>query len=672
MYIIGANVDYVNQFNLSTPWDIYTASYDSINFLIVNEDGASTDLFFNASGNKMYILGTSVDHVHQYTLQQNVTDSTAPTFSSPANDTGIQKNQNITMNITIADNIELSSYIFSWNDTGSWANNSAVSISGSPYSATTSESITANSGTVVSWRYYANDTSGNKAASGLYNFTVAATPADTSAPSFSGSVNNTLFKRYFNASMNLTITDDTDISNYTFSWNESGSFVNDTSVQLAGTQTTWFMNTSRNVTNALYNQIVQWRVYSCDSSNNCNTSAAENMTIANTLPISINQSYIIQSTYSSTLRIFFNSSWNDVDQDNATLTVKLESNYTGTPANYTANNITKGIYNYSAILPAGTHTRRWCTTDSASAVNCTDLETFVISKAASNITLLLDNSAANISITTGANVNITVNLTTGIGFVELYNAGTFIANSSRFPYSNLSTFSSAGSFNITAFIFSNENVTYNFTALYVTATAPAAETPTGGGGGGGGGEPSPKELISVNQNELNIKLEKGEITSEKITVKNSGDSAALISLDSNLDFIRFDEASFFLEPGEEREITAGITAPKEPGIYTGKIRVNGISSTIPIFLSFNVRSQDVLFDASIKLADTSKKVSMGEPVSAQINLIKMTPSEGLDVTLHYFIKDFEGETLFKESETFYIDKEKTLIKEFPTLELATG
>src|SRR3989344_5475814 len=465
MYIIGANVDYVNQFNLSTPWDIYTASYDSINFLIVNEDGASTDLFFNASGNKMYILGTSVDHVHQYTLQQNVTDSTAPTFSSPANDTGIQKNQNITMNITIADNIELSSYIFSWNDTGSWANNSAVSISGSPYSATTSESITANSGTVVSWRYYANDTSGNKAASGLYNFTVAATPADTSAPSFSGSVNNTGVKRYFNASMNLTITDDTDISNYTFSWNESGSFVNDTSVQLAGTQTTWFMNISKNITNALYNQIVQWRVYSCDSSNNCNTSAAENMTIANTLSTSINQSYIIQSTYSNTLRIFFNSSWNDVDQDNATLTVKLESNYTGTPANYTANNITKGIYNYSAILPAGTHTRRWCTTDSASAVNCTILETFTISKATSDVNLFLNSSQANISITQRHFINITGNLATGIGNIQIYNNSILLSNGTS-PRTNITQFNDTGTFNITAEI-ANQNWTYNSETWWV-------------------------------------------------------------------------------------------------------------------------------------------------------------------------------------------------------------
>ena len=120
-----------------------------------------------------------------------------------------------------------------------------------------------------------NDATGDGSTLCSNNLTIVAATSDTSAPSFSGSVNNTLFKRYFNASMNLTITDDTDISNYTFSWNESGSFVNDTSVQLAGTQTTWDVNISKNVTNALYNQIVQWRVYSCDSSNNCNTSAGD-------------------------------------------------------------------------------------------------------------------------------------------------------------------------------------------------------------------------------------------------------------------------------------------------------------------------------------------------------------------------------------------------------------
>ena len=190
------------------------------------------------------------------------------------------------------------------------------------------------------------------------------------------------------------------------------------------------------------------------------------MTIANTLPVSINQSYIIQSTYSNTLRSFFNSSWNDVDQDNATLTVKLESNYTGTPSNYTANNITKGVYNYSAILPAGTHTRRWCATDSASAVNCTDLETFTINKTSPNVELYLNSSRANISIAQTHFVNLTANMS-GIGNLLLYNASILIGNSTLFPYGNKTQFNDVGTFNITAESIANQNWSYNSETWWV-------------------------------------------------------------------------------------------------------------------------------------------------------------------------------------------------------------
>ena len=127
--------------------------------------------------------------------------------------------------------------------------------------------------------------------------------------------------------MNLTITDDTDISNYTFSWNESGSFVNDTSVQLAGTDTTWFMNISKNVTNALYNQIVQWRVYSCDSSNNCNTSAAENMTIANTVPpIPTNLAPEDNTTTTNRTPLFVWNNQTEVDNQKVTWNLYYDDN----------------------------------------------------------------------------------------------------------------------------------------------------------------------------------------------------------------------------------------------------------------------------------------------------------------------------------------------------------
>jgi len=106
------------------------------------------------------------------------TDSTAPKFYDAINATSISTGNNITMNISIEDGIRLVNYTFSWNDTGSWANDTAFQIGDvTTWNANTSKSITASVNTVVSWRYYARDNSSNYAASGLYNFTVAASVA---------------------------------------------------------------------------------------------------------------------------------------------------------------------------------------------------------------------------------------------------------------------------------------------------------------------------------------------------------------------------------------------------------------------------------------------------------------------------------------------------------------
>ncbi|QQG38589.1 MAG: hypothetical protein HYS32_03205 [Candidatus Woesearchaeota archaeon] len=123
---------------------------------------------------------------------------------------------------------------------------------------------------------YCNDVSGN----------VEVNVTDNQAPSFSNALNNTGIKRYFNISMNITITENGGgtLKNYTFSWNDSGAFVNDTPFQIGGSSTTWTANTSKNITGAVYNQIVQWRYYSCDNLNQCNTSATYNFTVANTVP----------------------------------------------------------------------------------------------------------------------------------------------------------------------------------------------------------------------------------------------------------------------------------------------------------------------------------------------------------------------------------------------------
>jgi len=184
-------------------------------------------------------------------------DTTAPTFASAANATGIQRYSNITMNITISDETALSSYIFSWNDTGSWINDSAVTIAGTTWAGNTSKNITAAINTVVSWRYYANDTSNNWADSGTYTFTVPSSP-----PTFSNAVNATGVNIGNNMSMNITISDNLGISSYIFSWNDTGSWVNDSAVITSGTS--YQVNTSKTVTSDP-EKSVGWRMYANDT-----------------------------------------------------------------------------------------------------------------------------------------------------------------------------------------------------------------------------------------------------------------------------------------------------------------------------------------------------------------------------------------------------------------------
>lgn len=68
MYMLGATVDSVYQYTLSTAWDLSTASYDSISFAVGSEDGLPRGLAFKDDGTKMYMLGDANDSVYQYTL----------------------------------------------------------------------------------------------------------------------------------------------------------------------------------------------------------------------------------------------------------------------------------------------------------------------------------------------------------------------------------------------------------------------------------------------------------------------------------------------------------------------------------------------------------------------------------------------------------------------------
>lgn len=80
MYVIGRSVDDINQYTLSTAFDITTASYTRV-FSVTSQESDPTDVKFNSDGTKMFVLGYNGDEVNEYALSTAWNISTA-TFTA--------------------------------------------------------------------------------------------------------------------------------------------------------------------------------------------------------------------------------------------------------------------------------------------------------------------------------------------------------------------------------------------------------------------------------------------------------------------------------------------------------------------------------------------------------------------------------------------------------------
>jgi hypothetical protein len=76
MFVVGANNDNVYEYNLSTGFDVSTASY-SQSFSVSSQDGAPRGVAFNSDGTKMFIVGYLGQDVNEYTLSTGFDVSTA-------------------------------------------------------------------------------------------------------------------------------------------------------------------------------------------------------------------------------------------------------------------------------------------------------------------------------------------------------------------------------------------------------------------------------------------------------------------------------------------------------------------------------------------------------------------------------------------------------------------
>jgi hypothetical protein len=76
MFIVGEDGDDVNEYTLSTGFNVSTASY-SQNFSVSSQDSSPRDIAFNADGTKMFIAGRSGNAIYEYTLSTGYDVSTS-------------------------------------------------------------------------------------------------------------------------------------------------------------------------------------------------------------------------------------------------------------------------------------------------------------------------------------------------------------------------------------------------------------------------------------------------------------------------------------------------------------------------------------------------------------------------------------------------------------------
>jgi DNA-binding beta-propeller fold protein YncE len=76
MYILGQSGDDINEYSLSTAWDISTASFVQL-FSIAGRESSPLGFEFSPDGVHMYVVGSSSDNVNQYVLSTPWNISTA-------------------------------------------------------------------------------------------------------------------------------------------------------------------------------------------------------------------------------------------------------------------------------------------------------------------------------------------------------------------------------------------------------------------------------------------------------------------------------------------------------------------------------------------------------------------------------------------------------------------
>ena len=68
MFVLSLANDTVYQYSLSTAFDLSSASYDSVSFAVGSQDTTPSNIWFSPEGSTMFLSGNSTDSIYKYSL----------------------------------------------------------------------------------------------------------------------------------------------------------------------------------------------------------------------------------------------------------------------------------------------------------------------------------------------------------------------------------------------------------------------------------------------------------------------------------------------------------------------------------------------------------------------------------------------------------------------------
>jgi hypothetical protein len=168
------------------------------------------------------------------------------------------------------DETGLSGYIFGTNNTGSWVNQTWTVLGSNPAWANVTETLNETGGFVISYRWWANDTSNNWGDSGIQNLTTT----DHTDPTVNHIAASSVIAGA-SCQFSGNWTDETGLSGYIFSTNNTGTWTNETWAAFS-TNPSWANATKTlNITGGL---VIGYRWFANDTSNNWGDSGIQSLT----------------------------------------------------------------------------------------------------------------------------------------------------------------------------------------------------------------------------------------------------------------------------------------------------------------------------------------------------------------------------------------------------------